>query len=322
MAMRDRFKNSRDRGLDRMFETRSDAWERVGLAVEASQRSVKKARRQALVLVPLFIAVIVVHDNYQSWFGVTHKQEASLHTPVTLATVLALLAIGWAVARDVGKAAAPTFFRRMDPATAGTVGFIIRLVTGVIVLGWALYIAGANSSSLIAGSAFTAVILGLAAQQTLGNVFAGMVLLSARPFRVGERVRLQAGAVGGTVEGVVSSLGLLYTTLARGADRIMVPNNVVLAAAVVPLREPDSVDVRVRLNSGVSPSQVQAILDDQVSSPTRRPPTVVLEEIDGDDVVVRVKATPADADHGATLADQIISALSAVTGEHELVRDK
>ena len=63
------------------------------------------------------------------------------------------------------------------------------------------------------------MIVGLAAQQTLGNGFAGMVLLSARPFRVGERVRLQAGAVGGTVEGIVSSLGLLYTTLMPAPTR-------------------------------------------------------------------------------------------------------
>ena len=72
----------------------------------------------------------------------------------------------------------------------------------------------------------------------LGNLFAGMVLLSARPFRVGERVRLQAGNVGGSVEGIVSSLGLLYTTLARGEDRVLIPNSVVLAAAVVPIRSP------------------------------------------------------------------------------------
>jgi small conductance mechanosensitive channel len=305
-----------------MFETRSDAWERVGLEVEAGERAVKKARRQSLVLIPLFIAVIVLHDNYQHWFHVSQQTEKSLRPFVTVGTVLALLTIGWAVARDIGKAAAPTFFRRMDPATAGTVGFIIRLITVVIVLVWTLYIAGVSASSLIAGSAFTAVILGLAAQQTLGNVFAGMVLLSARPFRVGERVRLQAGVVGGTIEGVVSSLGLLYTTLARGADRLMVPNNVVLASVVVPLREPDSVDVRVRLNSGVSPSHVQAILDDRIATETRRAPAVLLEEIDGEDVVVRVKATPADAGDGAKLADEIISALASVTGDHELVRDK
>ena len=108
----------------------------------------------------------------------------------------------------------------------------------------ALSVAGASFKTLLVGGGFTAVIVGLAAQQTLGNGFAGMVLLSARPFRVGERVRLQAGAVGGTVEGIVSSLGLLYTTLTAGADQIMIPNSVVLSAVVVPLREPEPIDVR------------------------------------------------------------------------------
>jgi small conductance mechanosensitive channel len=317
----ERFKSRRELSLDRMFETRSEAWEKVGLAVGASERAIRRARRQALVLVPLFIAVVVLHDNYQQWFHLSHHQRSSLHTPVTIGTVLAVLAIGWAVARDVGRAAAPTFFRRMDPATAGTVGFVIRLITAAIAIVWALYIAGVSAGSLIAGSAFTAVILGLAAQQTLGNVFAGMVLLSARPFRVGERVRLQAGGVGGYIEGVVSSLGLLYTTFARGEDRILVPNNVVLASAVVPLREPKAVDVRVRLSSGIRPSHVQSILDQQVSTSTRSEPRVLLEEIDGDEVVVRVQATPERSADGAQLADEIIAALATVTGEHAVMKD-
>jgi small conductance mechanosensitive channel len=180
----------------------------------------------------------------------------------------------------------------------------------------ALSVAGIQTGSLVAGSAFTAIVLGLAAQQTLGNLFAGLVLLSARPFRVGERVRLQAGALGGIHEGVVSSLGLMYTTLARGEDQIMIPNNGVLSAVVVPLREPESVDVKVRLTSGVRPSQVQALLDEEVSTPTRAAATVNLEEIDGDDVVVRVQATPERATDGAKLADEIIMALANVTGEH------
>jgi small-conductance mechanosensitive channel len=242
-------------------------------------------------------------------------------TAVQIATVLALLALGWAIARDVGRIAGPTFFRRMDPGTAGTVGFLIRLVTAGIVVLVVLDVAGVSATSIVAGSAFTAVILGLAAQQTLGNLFAGMVLLSARPFRVGERVRLQAGAVAGQLEGVVSSLGLLYTTLARGQDRIMVPNNVVLSAAILPLREPAPVNVRVRLTAGIRPSQVQAILDDRIRTPTRRAAEVVLEEIDGDEVVVRVQATPDRPDDGAQLADEVIDALSTVTGEHSVVDD-
>jgi small conductance mechanosensitive channel len=134
---------------------------------------------------------------------------------------------------------------------------------------------------------------------------------------VGQRVRLQAGAIGGQIDGTVSSLGLLYTNVLRGAEQVMIPNTAVLAAVVVPLREPDGVDVRVRLTSGVTPSQVQAILDQEISIPTRSGASVNLEEVDGDDVVVRVQATPAVPDEGAKLADEIMLALSSVTGEHE-----
>jgi small conductance mechanosensitive channel len=311
------FKSRRDQYLERMFETRSDAWEAVGLSVDVSRRSVRRAQREAAVLVPLLIGILVAYDRRQGLLG--RSTAKTLQTPLQIVAVVALMAIGWTLARDVGRAAGPTFLRRMDPATAGTVGFLIRLATIVITVLVALHIANVPYRTLAVGGAFTAVVFGLAAQQTLGNLIAGMVLLSARPFRVGERIRLQAGAVGGTVEGIVSSLGLLYTTLTQNADRIMIPNNVVLAAVVVPLKEPDSVDVRVRLTSGVRPSQVQAILDSEITTLTRSRATVLLEEVDGDDVVVRILATPAVADDGAKLADEIIGALSSVTGEHATV---
>ena len=310
----------RDLYLERMFETRSDAWEAAGLSVgETSEHEVKRARSEALILVPLLVAVIIAY-NHRADILSKHALK-SLQTPLQIITVVAIVALGWALARAVGRAAGPSFMRRMDPATAGTVGFLIRLVTIGVALLYALSIAGINPQALAVGGAFTAVIIGLAAQQTLGNVIAGLVLLSARPFRVGERVRLQAGAVGGQVEGTVSSLGLLYTTLTRGYDRILVPNNVVLAAAVVPLKEPDSVDVKVRLSSGVRPSQVQAILDDEITTPTRSAASVLLEEVDGPDLVVRVQATPELSNDGAKLADEIIAALTAVTGEHATVSE-
>ena len=313
----------RDLNLDRMFETRSDAWERAGLSVgESSMRAVKRAQREVALLIPLLVAVLVAYGQRHQILGEHYPAHghgwttSPWDTPVQLATAIALVGIGWALARDVGRAAGPMFMRRMDPATAGTVGFLVRLVTIAVAVLVALSIAGLSPQSLAVGGAFTAVVFGLAAQQTLGNLIAGMVLLSARPFRVGERIRLQAGAVGGSVEGIVSSLGLLYTTLSAGYDRVLIPNNVVLAAAVVPLREPDSVDVKVRLSSGVRPSQVQAILDNEVTTPTIHKPSVLLEELEGDELVVRVQATPELADDGAKLADEIIAALASVTGEH------
>jgi small-conductance mechanosensitive channel len=316
--MFNRFKSPREFNFERMFETRSEAWEQAGLGLEVTQREARRARRQAAIVILLLAGVLVVFALRHELFGI--KSNSSWETPIRIITVLALLALGWALARAVGRAVAPVFFRRMDPSTAGTVGFLIRLITMAVALLAALSIAQVSPSAIVAGSAFTAVIVGLAAQQTLGNLFAGMVLISARPFRVGERIRLQAGAVGGSVEGVVSSLGLLYTTLTRGEERTMIPNTVVLAAVVVPIRVPEPVDVRVRLTSGVRPSQVQEILDGAITVPTRSPANVLLEEVDGDEVVVRVQATPERSDDGPRLADEIIASLAAVTGEHEVVR--
>jgi small conductance mechanosensitive channel len=318
--MRNRLRRSKELYLERMFETRSEAWERVGLDLTVNERAVRRARIEISLLVPLLIAVLVIY-HYRSDILGRHTAYEYRHW-IQWGTVAILLVIGWALARDVGRAAGPTMFRRMDPSTAGTVGFIIRLITLAITVLIALSVAGVNTGSLVAGSAITAVVLGLAAQQTLGNLFAGLVLLTARPFRVGERVRLQAGALGGIQEGIVSSLGLMYTTLARGEDQIMIPNSGVISAVIVPLREPKPVDVRVRLSAGIRPSHVQAILDEQVSTPTRTPPNVLLEEIDGNDVVVRVQATPEHADEGAQLADEMISALANVTGEHEVTRGR
>jgi len=308
-------RDMRELRLERMFETRSQEWEAAGLAVQTSEKEVRRARREAIVLLPLLVGVLVVWGQHVAWLG----KDSGTWARVVAVPAFAIL--GWAFARAFGRMAGPTFFRRMDPATAGTVGFLVRLVTIAITLFEALHLSGLTSETLALAGTSTAVIVGLSAQQTLGNVIAGTVLLTARPFRVGQRIRFQAGAIGGQIEGVVSSLGLLYTSVARGDDRLMIPNNMVLAAVVIPLREPDSIDVKVRLSAGIPPSKAQEILDNSISTSTRQPAQVLLEEIDGDEVVVRVQATPSRASEGAQLADEIIAALRAVTDEHALSKD-
>ena len=289
------------------FSTHSHSWRDVGLARQLSRRAVKRARIQSLVLLPLLAGVMVVYGYRHELFG------RAWDSPVRIVTFLALIALGWQFARDVGRAFGPTLFRRMDPGTAGTVGFLLRLVTMLVAVLVALRVAGLGPRTLALGGAFTAVVVGLAAQQTLGNLFAGMVLLSARPFRVGERVKLQGGGLAGTVEGVVSSLGLLYTTLASGDDAIMVPNSVVLNVAIVPLREPDGVDLRARLRPGVTPSDVQRLLQEAVETPMRETPKIALEELDGDEVVVRISATPERPADGPKLASEVLEVVGAQT---------
>jgi small conductance mechanosensitive channel len=212
-----------------MFETRSQAWSEVGLLDQVSPRAAKRAGWEAVLFGVLFVAVVAIYDNRTSLFG---KSSPEVDTTVRIVTVIVLVGLGWAIARDFGRALGPALFRRLDPATAGPVGFLIRLATLAIALLVALRVAGVQAKTLLVGGAFTAVILGLAAQQTLGNLFAGMVLLSARPFRVGDKVRLQGGPLGGRIEGTVGSQGLLYTTLVTDEGSVMVPNSLVLNSAV------------------------------------------------------------------------------------------
>lgn len=219
----------------RMFETRSHAWREAGLLHQINPGAVRRARWEALLLVPLFIGVVVLDEHRRELLGLGPKGHGTLewlNTPVQIAAVIVLLILGLAIARDLGRAFGPALFRRMEPAMAGTVGFVIRLATAALALIVALSLAGVKPGTLALGGAFTAVIVGLAAQQTLGNVIAGTVLLSARPFRVADRIRLQGGTLAGQIDGTVSSLGLLYTTLATDEGMVMVPNSVVLNVAV------------------------------------------------------------------------------------------
>ena len=274
------------------------------LTAQATQKA-RKAKRELVVIIPLLALTIFFYLRREQLFG--------LDEPVRVGAAVVMLILGWQLARDIGRFLEPALDRRTDPATAGTIGFLTRLIFIAVATLFALRVAGLTPQTLAVGGAITAVVVGLAAQQTLGNLIAGMVLIAARPFRVGERVRLQAGGLAGQVEGVVASLGLLYTTFSRGDDSIMVPNNVVLSAAVVPLREPASVDLRARLRPDVMPSQVQALLDEAITMPVRGEPHIALEEIDRDEVVVRVAATPVSDSDGPLLADEVLQALSGVT---------
>src|SRR5215212_1384707 len=267
----------------------------------------KRARRELLIVIPLFVVTAIAYDRRQEIFGADR--------PVRIIAALIMLALGYRLARDIGRWALPFLFRRMEPATAGPVSFLIRLTLLLVMVIVALRVAGLRPQTLAVGGAVFAVVFGLAAQQTLGNVIAGLVLISAQPFRIGDRVRLQAGGVAGTLEGVVVSHGLLYTTFAQGQDSIMVPNNIVLSAAVVPLREPAGVDLRARLRPDVKPTDVQGMLDEHVKIGMRGEPHITLEEIDADEVVVRITATPDVDSDGPRLADEILAAIAELAQE-------
>ena len=119
-----------------------------------------------------------------------------------------------------------------------TAGSAMRMV--VTGLGYAIALLGMLSmlsipiGHLLLGGAIAGVVLGIAAQQSLGNVFAGLVLLMARPFAVGNRIRIRSGALGGEFYGTVTSMSHTYVSVLTDEGMLKVPNSSLLAAAVGP----------------------------------------------------------------------------------------
>ena len=111
------------------------------------------------------------------------------------------------------------------------VGYLVALL---LALGLTDYPLG----HLLLGGAIFGVILGIAAQQSLGNVFAGLVILAARPFTVGNYIRVRSGALGGEFSGTVLALSLTYVTVATPEGLLKVPNSSVMASAVGPITRP------------------------------------------------------------------------------------
>jgi small-conductance mechanosensitive channel len=129
---------------------------------------------------------------------------------------------------------------RAGAAHAAIVRYAILLVGAFTTLVITLVLFGVPVSQLVVGGALTTVFVSIAAQQALSNVFAGLVLVFARPFKVGDTIRLRAGALGGTIDGIVTDIGITYVRLNANGSVMSVPNSQVLNAVVGPVPpEPD-----------------------------------------------------------------------------------
>ena len=125
--------------MQRMLDTRSHAWREVGLARQLSTRAVRRARIEVLLLLVLTGATLALYFLREELFGID--------APIRLGAAAALLLLGFGLARDLGRVLGPALFRRMDPGTAGTVGFLIRLFFAVVAALVALRVAGLTNAN-------------------------------------------------------------------------------------------------------------------------------------------------------------------------------
>ncbi len=155
---------------------------------------------------------------------------------INYGTAIAFFVLASVATMGLSGKARDTFQPRIGSTHAALVRIVLILVGLITTVTITLSLFGLPVTQLVLGGAVIGVLLGIAAQQTLANLFAGIVLLQAHPFAVGDDVWIRSGALGGHYEGAVTEIGLTYVRLDTENGPVALPNTQVLAAATGPLK--------------------------------------------------------------------------------------
>ena len=111
---------------------------------------------------------------------------------------------------------------------AEIIRILIRIIGAIIVI--SVIISYLSQDPLIATSigTITAIVIGFASQNVLGNLISGLYLAITRPFRIGEKVTV----FGNT--GIIYDIGLMYSRLRTDeGDIILAPNTSMVTTTII-----------------------------------------------------------------------------------------
>jgi small-conductance mechanosensitive channel len=211
------------------------------LDLSAQVAKVKEKTRPWKSIIALTLAIIAA--SVSAW--ARHRDSAHiLGTGLPIEIIAAGAAAAFCVCGSIATYAIAgqtrsVLARRAAASHAAVVRYFLLLTGAFTTLVVTLVLFGVPVGQLVVGGALTSVFIGIAAQQALGNVFAGIVLLLAHPFRVGDSIRLRAGAIGGTIDGTVTDIGITYVRIDSDGSVMSVPNSQVLNSVVGPLPKPE-----------------------------------------------------------------------------------
>jgi small-conductance mechanosensitive channel len=203
----------------------------IDLSAQVAKVRAKTRPWKSIIALILAIGAAVTAGWAHHFFAA----DASVSWVITAALAVAFCVFASAATIGLSGKARSVLEPVMGTAHAAIVGYALVLIGAVTTLIVTLVMFGVPVGQLILGGALTSVFVGIAAQQALSNVFAGIVLLLARPFKVGDAIRLRAGALSGEVDGTVSEIGITYVRLSTVNGLLSVPNSQVLNAVIGPL---------------------------------------------------------------------------------------
>jgi small-conductance mechanosensitive channel len=206
--------------------------------LSAQVAKVKAKARPWKAIMALILAILAASFSVWVRQDTTVIKSHVIHDIAASAAAIVFCVFGWIAVYGLSSQVRHVLVDRAGASHAAVVRYFLILVGAFLTLVITLDLFRVPVGQLVLGGALTTVFVSIAAQQALGNVFAGIVLLLARPFRVGDNVRLRAGALGGQIDGVIADIGITYVRLNTGGSVMSVPNSLVLAAIVGPLPPP------------------------------------------------------------------------------------
>lgn len=187
-----------------------------------------------------------------------------------------------------------------------------RIVQDAIVIGVFAFIATLLlQDKIFAATAAGAVVIGLALQGTLGNLFAGLAIQIEKPFRVGHWVQI-AGA-----DGQVSEVTWRATKIrTKAGNFVVVPNSKLADDIIVNYSEPtleSLIEVDVGVTYDAAPNRVKAVilkaLEDVTLISKARAPEILLVDFAGSAIVYRIRVLCDDFAADERLRDQVRNAI-------------
>jgi small-conductance mechanosensitive channel len=195
--------------------------------------------------------------------GGVHRQD--MYRYLAIGLTVAFVILGASAIRSASRDIQALSQTRVGPSAGSVLGYVATTVGYLVLVFGLLALLNVNPASLLVGGALIGAIVGLAAQQTLGNYFAGLVLLLARPYVPGERITIHNGGMGGEFTGTVVDAGVMYTVILTDVGEVKLPNSGVLASAIGPPTEEEAVEPEV--------DEAAAAVADEQARPTQAPPT-------------------------------------------------
>ena len=173
-------------------------------------------------------------QSLQSWLVKLHPDTWSGAFALAILFWVGGLLLSWTLHRAIWLVIERDRDQRIDRMAARFLSKVASVFVWLIILMLYAHMIPALdrlSTALLASVSVASIVIGLAAQSTLANFVSGLSLIFYRPFRLGDRIQINAPT--GLETGVVEDVSLGYTILQTFDNRRVIISNSVISNTVM-----------------------------------------------------------------------------------------